>query len=179
MSRKIYDLTARCGCCRRLRLQFFLAMGGRLCYNSVRWKPHPPACAGMMELADVTDSKSVGSDTVWVQVPLPAPRRSKVRFAPTSFCAHGKKTSSARSLAPPFQIEPTSLGFDLVLGANPEVSASILLRCSMLVASSISLATTFSFHCKTHRALILLLLLSKPQPLTPDCDLVLGCRTES
>ena len=28
--------------------------------------------AGMMELADVTDSKSVGSDTVWVQVPLPA-----------------------------------------------------------------------------------------------------------
>lgn len=91
MSRKIYDLTARCGCCRRLRLQFFLAMGGRLCYNSVRWKPHPPACAGMMELADVTDSKSVGSDTVWVQVPLPAPRRSKVRFAPTSFVPMAKR----------------------------------------------------------------------------------------
>ena len=29
--------------------------------------------AGMMELADVADSKSVGSNTVWVQVPLPAP----------------------------------------------------------------------------------------------------------
>ena len=27
----------------------------------------------MMELADVPDSKSGGSDTVWVQVPLPAP----------------------------------------------------------------------------------------------------------
>ena len=27
----------------------------------------------MMELADVADSKSVGSNTVWVQVPLPAP----------------------------------------------------------------------------------------------------------
>ena len=29
--------------------------------------------AGMMELADVLDSKSSGSDTVRVQVPLPAP----------------------------------------------------------------------------------------------------------
>ena len=28
----------------------------------------------MMELVDVTDSKSVGSDTVWVRVPLPAPK---------------------------------------------------------------------------------------------------------
>ena len=26
-----------------------------------------------MELVDVTDSKSVGSDTVWVRVPPPAP----------------------------------------------------------------------------------------------------------
>ena len=30
--------------------------------------------AGVMELADVTDSKSVGSDTVRVQVPSPAPK---------------------------------------------------------------------------------------------------------
>ena len=41
--------------------------------------------AGMMELADVTDSKSVGSDTVWVQVPLPAPRRSKLYIACSDF----------------------------------------------------------------------------------------------
>ena len=27
-------------------------------------------------MADVTDSKSVGSDTVWVQVPLPAPKKA-------------------------------------------------------------------------------------------------------
>ena len=30
--------------------------------------------AGVMELVDVTDSKSVGSDTVWVRVPPPAPQ---------------------------------------------------------------------------------------------------------
>ena len=27
-------------------------------------------------MADVTDSKSVGSNTVWVQVPLPAPKKA-------------------------------------------------------------------------------------------------------
>ena len=43
-------------------------------------------------MADVTDSKSVGSDTVWVRVPPSAPRRSKVRFAPTSFfCLRQKR----------------------------------------------------------------------------------------
>ena len=61
-------------------------------------------------MADVTDSKSVGSDTVWVRVPPSAPRRSKVRFAPTSFlCLWQKKTPSARSLAPPFQLRPALL----------------------------------------------------------------------
>ena len=61
-------------------------------------------------MADVTDSKSVGSDTVWVRVPPSAPRRSKVRFAPASFlCLWQKKTPSARSLAPPFQLRPALL----------------------------------------------------------------------
>ena len=34
---------------------------------------HGKEIAGVMELADVTDSKSVGGDTVWVRVPPPAP----------------------------------------------------------------------------------------------------------
>ena len=41
--------------------------------------------AGVMELVDVTDSKSVGSDTVWVRVPPPAPRRSKLCIACSDF----------------------------------------------------------------------------------------------
>ena len=36
------------------------------------------------------------------------------------------------------------------------------------------LRRAFSFHCKAHRALSLLLLASKSQPLTLGCDLVLG-----
>ena len=37
---------------------------------------HGKEIAGVMELADVTDSKSVGGDTVWVRVPPPAPKHS-------------------------------------------------------------------------------------------------------
>ena len=38
----------------------------KICYNIKK--------AGMSELADETDSKSVVSNGVWVQVPLPAPK---------------------------------------------------------------------------------------------------------
>ena len=41
-----------------------------------------------------------------------------------------KKTSSARSLAPPLQITTAALGCDLVFGANLKAAASIVLRCS-------------------------------------------------
>ena len=37
-------------------------------YNHFRWFQH----AGVSELADEADSKSVGGNTVWVQVPSPA-----------------------------------------------------------------------------------------------------------
>ena len=61
--------------------------------------------------------------------PSGVPRRSKVRFASTFFM---QKTSSARSLASPSQIEPTALGFDLVKGANLKALASIVLGYSKL-----------------------------------------------
>ena len=35
-----------------------------------------------MELADVTDSKSVGSNTVWVQLPPPAPNSRNPNLVP-------------------------------------------------------------------------------------------------
>lgn len=62
-----------------------------------------------------------------VRVPSGVPRRSKVRFASTFFM---QKTSSARSLASPSQIESTALGFDLVKGANLKALASIVLGYS-------------------------------------------------
>ena len=47
-------------------------------------------CAGVMELADVTDSKSVDGNIVWVRVPPPAPRRGEsLWLAAIYFCNHG------------------------------------------------------------------------------------------
>ena len=54
------------------KLRRALAFFARICYTIL-------VSAGMMELADVTDSKSVGSDTVWVRVPPPAPNRNTIR----------------------------------------------------------------------------------------------------
>ncbi len=46
--------------------------------------------AGVMELADVTDSKSVGSDTVWVRVPPPAPEKASLLRCFFSFIGFGR-----------------------------------------------------------------------------------------
>lgn len=62
-----------------------------------------------------------------VRLPYPAPRRSKRHGA----CSDLFYTSErAHFAAPPFQIQPAALLFDLVLGAVPEDAASILFPCS-------------------------------------------------
>ena len=53
--------------------------------------------AGVMELADVTDSKSVGSDTVWVRVPPPAPKID--RSIPVDFLSIAKAMAYHHALA--------------------------------------------------------------------------------
>ena len=57
-------------------------------------------------------------------------------------------------------------------GSNPPSSTSSS-------QASYRLRRAFSFHCKAHRALILLLLASKSQPLALGCDLVFGYTPES
>ena len=51
-----------------------------------------------MELADVTDSKSVGSDTVWVRVPPPAPNIPFAFFAGGIFTYYFFTLHFSRSL---------------------------------------------------------------------------------
>ena len=62
----------------------------------------------MMELADVTDSKSVGSDTVRVQVPLPAPKQEKSLSWFLLFFV----ISNYKGLEPPRRRRTQSLPFD-------------------------------------------------------------------
>ena len=70
--------------------------------------------ARVVELVDSLASGASARKGVRVRLPPRAPRRSKVRFAPTSFLSEAKKTSSARSLVPPSQLRPAPLGSQLV-----------------------------------------------------------------
>ena len=69
--------------------------------------------AGVMELVDVTDSKSVGL--------IPRVGSSPTTGTTSEQAAYRllrlfQKSERAHCVVPPFQIEPASLGFDLVFG---------------------------------------------------------------
>ena len=57
-------------------------------------------------MVDVTDSKSVGGDTVWVRVPPPAPRQNKAMRS----CGGTSTATSTDDLVFPFQPRPADAG---------------------------------------------------------------------
>ena len=65
------------------------------------------------------DSKSgVPAMVPWVRIPPAAPRRSEIRSTPFQGGPFwGRLKTAFRSFAPPFQLEPAALGFELVFGA--------------------------------------------------------------
>ena len=77
-------------------------------------------------MADTRDLKSLVGNGVRVRVPSSAPRRRGLPIVRDDFFI--KKSSLTHGVAPPFQIEPASLSFDLVLGADPKAAASIVWR---------------------------------------------------
>ena len=70
--------------------------------------------------------------------------------------------------------QPLTLGCDLVLGKNLKAGASILLRCSTSEQSPLCSDVFLCLWQKRRHPPAPLLLLSKSQPLTLGCDLVLG-----
>ena len=72
-------------------------------------------CGGMV---DTRDLKSLAGNCVPVRVGSPAPRRSSLRTARKRQTRKRLPFTHLCSVAPPSQIEPTPLGFDLVLGVT-------------------------------------------------------------
>ena len=66
-----------------------------------------------------------------VRISAGAPCRRKLRSACDDFFRKAQKSPLTRSTAPPFQIEPTSLGFDLVLPFRRSVTV-----CFQLIGNS-------------------------------------------
>ena len=112
---------------------------------------YPPA--GVMELVDVTDSKSVGGDTVWVRVPPPAPARRKRHIACDELF-HFIAKLIARSFCCSSLPTATRCAGLAVGGRRCAAVLSVAERISILTAPASSpqatyrLRRAFSFHCK-------------------------------
>ena len=66
-----------------------------------------------------------------------------------------QKSERAHAAAPPFQIEPAALGFDLVLGATMIAAASIVVRCCKMrwQIPARGLSTPFYVNVKINHSL--------------------------
>ena len=106
--------------------------------------------ARVVELVDSLASGASARKGVRVRLPPRAPRRSKLHIACSDFF---QKSERAHCAAPPFQIEPASLGFDLVLGAVSKENRFYPLiiqrdiRKDVPFALSIVAKTVFFFGC--------------------------------
>ena len=96
-------------------------------------------------MVDVADSKSAGGDSVWVRVPPPAPRRSKLYIACSDLFYKSERTHAA---APPFQIEPAALGFDLGFFLSFAVSFLCRRRHYVGVIFCIACSDLFYIHIR-------------------------------
>ena len=109
-----------------------------------------PLNARVVELVDSLASGASARKGVRVRLPPRAPRRSKLHIACSDFF---QKSERAHCAAPPFQIEPASLGFDLVLGAVSKENRFYPLiiqrdiRKDVPFALSIVAKTVFFFGC--------------------------------
>ena len=82
-----------CQCLLTKKSENLSAKSRRGCLDNLAWGWYTskvPAYAGVLELADETDSKSVGGDTVWVRPPSPAPIVPKW-FLPLRYFLFGRQ----------------------------------------------------------------------------------------
>ena len=107
--------------------------------------------AGMSELADEADSKSVDGNIVWVQVPLPAYKRPQVsnRKSEVFFLRHIVFLNQQRTHPVPPGLRPPYLYILTLLFCNPSLTknsrATVIIHL-LLNPSSISLGVRMPAH---------------------------------